>query len=174
MKKFSLPHLLVFVAALALGVLLHFVFDWLPSPITALISPVRESLWEHLKILFLPLLLSGLFFSRGGRSPQLTPWLLSLLVVCGLMLAVSYIYHITLGGESMAFDIGLYAALMALGFWLPRLLWPLGEWPGVAWLALLLTALLWVFMVWFTFSPPSHILFADLSQGVRTFLTIPV
>ena len=56
---FQKKTLITLAAALGLGVLLHFLFHWLPSPITALISPVRESLWEHLKILLLPLLLAA-------------------------------------------------------------------------------------------------------------------
>ena len=63
---------------------------------------------------------------------------------------------------------------MILGFLLPRWLWPLGDWPGVTRLAVGLVILLGGLMVWFTFAPPDNVLFADLSQGVRTFLTIPI
>ena len=63
---------------------------------------------------------------------------------------------------------------MILGFLLPRWIWPLGDWPGVIRLAVGLVALLGIFIVWFTFSPPDNVLFADLSEEVRTFLTIPV
>ena len=41
-------------------------------------------------------------------------------------------------------------------------------------LAAILTVLLAALMIVFTFAPPNSILFADLSGGVRTFLTIPV
>ena len=37
------------------------------------------------------------------------------------MLSAGWLFHIVLGGESMAFDIGLYFVLMAAAFLLPRL-----------------------------------------------------
>lgn len=71
-------------------------------------------------------------------------------------------------------DLILYFMLLAVGFLLPRALWPLCEWPGTDKAAVVLTALLGALIVWFTFFPPMTALFADLSGAVRTFLTIPV
>lgn len=173
MKKMSAKPWIVFFVALGLGVLLHFLYDWFPNPATALISPARESLWEHIKILYFPLLLSALILGRGAPALR-SARLLAIPVVCGLMLGLAWLYHIPLRGEAMIFDLILYAAMMALGFLLPRWLWPLGDWPGVTRAAVGLVLLLGVLIVWFTFSPPDSILFADLSEGVRTFLTIPV
>jgi chromate transport protein ChrA len=81
---------------------------------------------------------------------------------------------VLLQGEGLAFDLVLYGAAIVLGFLLPRLLWPLGERSGARWAARVLAALLAVLLAYFTFHPPAGILFADLSGGVRTFLTIPV
>ncbi len=171
MRQGSIRVILTFLIASGLGVLLHFLYQWLSYPLVALISPVRESLWEHLKIMYIPLLLSGLFL--GGKR-GLTPWLSSLLIVCGLMLFIGWLYNIVFQGQADIFNIILYFALMAFGFWLPRVLWPLSEWPGVGAACAILTVLLAALMVVFTFAPPEHILFVDLSGGVRTFLTIPV
>ena len=171
MKQGTVRFWLTLVAALALGVLLHFLYYWLPYPIVALFSPVRESLWEHLKIIFWPLLLSGLFL--GGKRGH-TPWIFSLLMVCGLTLLLGWLYNVVLQGELNTFNIILYVILMLIGFYLPRILWPLTEWPGVGAACAILTVLLAALMVVFTFAPPDNILFADLSGGVRTFLTIPV
>lgn len=170
MKKSTARFWFVFLLALTLGVALHFVYDWLPSPVTALISPVRESLWEHLKILYISLLLAGLFL--GGKQGR-AAWQLSLLMVCALMLFAGWLYHILLGGDGMAFDLILYGLLMLLGFLLPRALWPLGEWPGVRAACTLLTFALAAVLICFTFTPPHGALFADLSAA-RTFRTIPV
>lgn len=171
MKQGSLRVFLTFLVASGLGVLLHFLFGWLPYSGIALISPVRESLWEHLKILYIPLLLSGVFL---GRKRGLTPWLVSLLVVCGLMLLIGWIYNVALEGQADIFNIILFFVLMILGFRLPRILWPLAEWPGVGAACAILTVLLAALMIVFTFAPPGNILFADLSNGVYTWITIPV
>ena len=39
---------------------IHFLYDKIPNFITSIISPVNESIWEHMKILFSSILLSGL------------------------------------------------------------------------------------------------------------------
>ena len=71
-------------------------------------------------------------------------------------------------------DLVLYFVLLGVGFLLPRVLWPLCEWPGTDKAAVTLAVLLGALIVWFTFFPPDAALFADLSGAVRTFLTIPV
>lgn len=171
MRNFSVRFWVTFAAALVLGVLLHFLHDWLPGPVTALISPVRESLWEHLKILFIPLLLAGLFL---GGAREAAPWLAANLLVCAATLLISWVYHVALGEEALIFDLVLYAAMMLAGFLLPRVLWPLSGWPGVGAACAILTVLLAVLLTVFTWTPPDSVLFADLSGGIRTFLRIPV
>lgn len=171
MKHGTVKFWITFGAALILGVLLHFLYGWFPNSVTALISPVRESLWEHLKILFFPLLLSGIVL--GGKR-GLAPWLCSLPAVCGLMLLAGWVYHVALQRDAMLFDLLLYFVMMLAGFLLPRVLWKLTGWPGVTAACAILTVLLCVLLIIFTYAPPDGILFADLSGGVRTFLTIPV
>ena len=172
MKKLFTKPWLVFLGALSLGVSLHFLYDLLPNPLTALISPVKESLWEHIKILYYPLLVSALILGRGA-PPLRTARLLVIPPVCLLMLLIAWVYHIPLRGDSLLFDLILYAVMMAMGFLLPRWLWPIGDWPGLPTTASALMILLAVLLVLFTFFPPNRILFADLTEDVRTFLTIP-
>ncbi len=172
MSKFSISRRLLFafmVTTLA-GACLHFLYDFLPNPVTALFSPVNESIWEHLKLIYWPYLIAMLAVTgKAGRSSR-GGWLFTLLIISVAMLIVGYVYHISLGGSSTAFDIGLYVVLMALGFFLPgRLKGTAGHSAPV----FFLTVLLGVAIVLFTFLPPDHILFADLS-GVNTWYTIPV
>ena len=174
MEKSTKKLILCYLAAAALGVLLHFLFEWSPNPLTALISPVRESIWEHVKIIYFPLLAVSLYMGRGGNGLGRAPWLLSLVVACVVMLCLGYVYHIILRGEAVLVDLVLYLFTLALGFLLPKTLWPLCARPGVGKAAWALTALLGAFIVWFTFFPPETALFADLNDAVRTFLTIPV
>lgn len=154
------------------GILLHFLYDWLPSPLTAVFSPVRESLWEHVKIIYWPFLAAMWLLTRGGERGGQAPWLLSLLLICGGMLAVAYWYHFVRGGESLAFDIGLYFVSIAAGFLLARLFRGLdgrGWWREGLWVLVLL---LGGAILLFTFLTPTGALFADLA-AVRTWLTIP-
>jgi len=171
-KKHSRRVGLVFVLTLLGGVILHFLYGWVPSPVTAVFSPVRESLWEHVKIIYWPFLAAMWFLTRGGERGSQAPWLLSLLIICGGMLAIAWWYHFRYMGESMAFDVGLYFAAMAAGFLLVHLFWPLagkGWWCEGLWVLVLL---LGGATLLFTFLTPNGALFTDLS-AVRTWITIP-
>lgn len=165
--------LLAFVLATLSGTLLHFVYDFFPNAVTALFSPVNESIWEHLKLLYWPYLISSLLLTRGGRSRgRHAPWLLSLLTVCALMLAVGYVYHVTLQGDCVIFDIALYVALMGAGFLLPRLFWRLGEQRRLNTALWITVLLLGAATVLFTFFPPEGLLFVD-GRALHTWVTIP-
>ena len=174
MEKTGKKLIVCYFAAAALGVLLHFLYQWFPNPVLALVSPVRESVWEHVKLLYFPLLAVSLLLGRGGQGAARGPWLLSTVAVCAAMLGAGYLYHVPLRGESLWADLALYFVLLAVGFLLPRALWPLCEWPGTGKAAVAVAALLGALIVWFTFFPPDTALFADLSGALRTFLTIPV
>ena len=170
MSKFSMSKglLAVFAAAVVAGACLHFLFDLLPNPVTALFSPVNESIWEHLKLIYWPYLAAMAVVTRKAGKGSRGGWLLSLLIISVTMLAVGYVYHISLGCSSLSFDIGLYVILMALGFWLPGRLHAAAASKAFHFPVLLLGVLL----ILFTFLPPDHILFADLSV-VNTWYTIP-
>ena len=174
MEKATKKLLLAYALAAVAGVLLHFLYQWLPNPVLALVSPVRESVWEHVKLLYFPLLGAALFLGRGGKGVGRGPWLLGMVAACAMLLGAGYLYHVVFRGEAMIVDLILYFLTLALGFLLPRVLWPLCEWPGTDKAALILTAALGVLIVWFTFFPPAGALFADMSDTLRTFLTIPV
>ena len=174
MEKTSKKWILCYLVAAALGVLLHALFMWLPNPVLALISPVRESIWEHVKLIYFPLLAASLYMGRGGNGMGRAPWLLSLIMACAVILCVGYMYHIVFRGEAVLVDLILYFFTLALGFLLPGTLWPLCEGPGAEKAAWALTALMGALIVWFTFFPPDAALFADLTGNLRTFLTIPV
>lgn len=156
--------------SLLLGTALHFLYSWCPNGATALFSPVCESLWEHLKIIFWPYLLAALWLNRG-RPGGTRPWCLSLLMICALMLLLGFGYHILLGGRALWADILLYVLLMVLGFWFPTRF--SGPFEGPLWLLPpLLTVLLATAILLFTLWPPQLILFTDLSLS-GAWLSLP-
>ena len=164
---------LAFLAAALGGALLHFLYSAWPNALTALLSPVRESLWEHLKILLIPLLLSGLYLTHGRGLDGLAPWLLTLPIMGGAMLLLSYLYHIPFQGEGMAFDLMLYVVLMMAGFVLAQVLSPLTQRPFIPMLCLVAALAVGWLMVWFTFFPPDLVVFLDLSKHTPTFYILP-
>ena len=170
MSRQNRTELLVFVLAAAVGTGLHFLYQLFPCVFTALIAPVNESLWEHVKLLYWPCLISGLFLHR--RQPHLLGQrAFALLVAAAGMLAIAYVYHILLSGDSLVFDICLYLAMTALFFLLPHLLRQ-PYWQTFQELLVLLVLALGLATLLFTFFPPPGALFTDLS-GSPTWITLP-
>lgn len=51
-----------FIFVSALGTLLHFVYDWSgQNDLVGFVSAVNESTWEHMKLMFIPMLMYALF-----------------------------------------------------------------------------------------------------------------
>ena len=162
--------IVTWLAALLAGCALHFLYAWWPSAVTALFSPVNESLWEHVKLVFWPFLGAALMLNRG-RPGGIRPWLLVLPGICALMLILGWVYHVMLGGEAMWVDIAIFVLVMTLGFWLATRF--SGPFKGVKWLlAVLAAALLAGLIAWFTLYPPEGLLFRDLA-AVGSWLPLP-
>jgi len=162
--------ILTCLAAVLAGILLHFLYGALPNAATALVSPVRESLWEHGKLIFWPYLAAALLLNRG-RPGGVRPWLLVLPFLCLGMCLLGWLYHIILGGEALWVDLALYILLMAAGFWLPTR--SSGPFQGAKWLlpiagCIVLAVLFALFTLW----PPERIWFTDLS-GACTWVEMP-
>ena len=159
------------VAVTLAGACLHFLYTLFPSPLTALMAPVNESLWEHLKILFWPGLAAALLGAKGTSDALRAARLLCLVGACAAMLGVGYVYHVALGGASLGFDLCLYVLLMAAVVLLPEGL--ASRLPSaVLSLALPLTLALGGAILLFTFLPPGCILFYDLS-GAPSWARLP-
>ncbi len=157
---------IAFLVASLSGVALHFVYDWFPSVVTALVAPVSESLWEHAKLIFFPGLVAAVVLS-WGRGGALGAWLFAVVAACIAMLTVAYLFHIILDFHSLPFDIALYFASMVFLFWLaPRL----GEtFQGGLWLVPPVMAVIFALMlVVFTFSPPEGPLFREHAASAYT------
>ena len=62
MDELKKMELIGIVFTIIFGTLLHFTYDWSGnSVIVSLFSPVNESIWEHLKLLFFPYIVYSIF-----------------------------------------------------------------------------------------------------------------
>ena len=107
------------IIIMVLGTLLHFVYDWTNNNvIVGVISPVNESVWEHLKLLFYPMLLMLIvgYCYKGKNIPN---YVCS--KVIGIIVSVLFtvIFHYTYSGiigESIELvDIGSFFVAVLLG-----------------------------------------------------------
>lgn len=138
------------------GSALHFLYDVLPNPLTALVSPVNESVWEHLKLLFFPTLAAALLLSRREPQPHRF-WSGFFAALLAMPLALTGIYYLLSAGfgvESTALDITLYFLTVFYGFWLAYRLRETGRWEKAAPWLLLPVALYGAALILFTFAAP--------------------
>ena len=108
-RRRDFPYML---SAALLGSALHFLYDFSgENPFAALISPVNESVWEHLKLLFFPslLLTTVEFFIRRPDARALFGARLTG-VTAGMVIIVSlyYLYTFILGRGFLAADILIF------------------------------------------------------------------
>ena len=172
MKRLYTNTLAIFAVTTLAGACLHFLHALAPNFLTALFSPVNESIWEHVKILYWPLLVAALVLTRGGEKGSRGPWALGILISILCMLLVGGLYHLVMGGESLAADIVLYVVMMALCFVLANGALDRPGVRGKSELLVLLLLALGCAIVLFTFLPPDLPLFTDFS-GANTWARIP-
>lgn len=149
---------------LIIGTLLHFTYRWSgENPFVALYSPVNESVWEHLKLLFFPVLLYTFFeiivlYKTSGQF--LTSRLLAVCVGMFFIVSSFFTYTGLLGRDFLVLDILIFIFSVLLTFFLSRYLevrCPGLRLPLMAVYVLLLLIVICFFS--FTFSPPELPLF---------------
>ena len=175
MKK-SVPYWQVggFVFTAAVGTLLHFLFDWTGGSVTAaLFSAVNESIWEHLKLLFYPMVVFAVaeYFAWGREATGF--WCVKLVgILIGLVLipVVYYTYTGALGVYADWFNITIFFIAAAVSLWLETKLFQRGYSCSVpAWVWVGMIALLPVLFTVFTFATPQIPVFQDPLTGTFGF-----
>ncbi|MBR2938181.1 MAG: hypothetical protein IKB80_06810 [Oscillospiraceae bacterium] len=111
-----------FVFTGVLGTLLHFLFDWTGgSGVAALFSAVNESIWEHMKLLYYPMLAFAFIeYSKWGKDcPQF--WCVKLVgMLVGLVVipVIYYTYTGILGVSADWFNIAIFFLAAGMAFYL--------------------------------------------------------
>lgn len=160
-------HLTAIILVFFAGVLLHFAYDSdNPSLLSALAAPVSESTFEHLKLLFTPVLLLGIleYFRYGKSYAGFFPaTVFSLTAGMAMLIVLFYTYTGMLGFHLLVLDILVYL-LSVLSIYILRFLLLsqnrlCGK--GVRRLAVVWLFLLFLSVFFFTFFPPTFGLFTD-------------
>ena len=155
------------VLAAAAGTALHFLYTISPNLISALLAPVNESVWEHLKLLFWPVLGAAVVLS--ARAPcRIRLWcgfLTALLAMPVFLLGMYYLLR-RLGLSGLALDILLYYVTIFGGFWLAWRLQRAGRLQRHCGILLMLVILYGAGLILFTFAAPPLKLFTPPAAGV--------
>lgn len=175
-KKLFYYELAGLIFVLIIGTLLHFVFEWSGRNfLVAFFSPVNESNWEHLKLLFIPFLVYSIFeyFQLSKNFKSFLP-AKALGIVLGLYSIISFAYTFTgiIGTHILAVDIGIFVVSTLITYVVSYLVIKNWNVDGFVFntLAILVIVLLFLLFMIFTFYPPINHLFQDpntLSYGLE-------
>ena len=151
------------------GTLLHFLYDWTGrSILTAPFSGVNESTWEHMKLLFWPLLLFALV-QRIFFRHQENYWCAKLLgMLLGLVLipVLFYTYNGVFGKSPDWINIAIFYICAASVFLFERWIFKQARLQCKhQQLAFAVICLIGALFVVFTFAPPQIPLFRDPLGG---------
>ena len=158
-----------FALTTLMGTLFHFLYEWAgQSILVAPFSGVNESTWEHMKLLFWPMLFYSLFQWHFFRVQKNYWWIKLAQISLGqaLIPILFYTYNGTFGKSPDWVNIAIFYVSVALAF---RLEWWLFKenklrWKS-SWLAVILLVILAVCFITFTFMPPKIPLFRDPVTG---------
>ena len=156
------------IAALG-GTLLHFLYDWLGQPIwIAPFSGVNESTFEHMKLLFWPMLIFAVIesFFFGGYDSFFCVKLRSLLIGVSLIPLLFYTYNGIIGKSPDFVNIAIFFVSAAVAFIYEARALKNGtvgcKNPLIPIIILCIMALVFIL---FTFFPPNLAIFQDPLSG---------
>lgn len=161
LKKFEILGILFTIIA---GTLLHFIYAWSHySSIIALFSPVNESTWEHLKMIFYPYLIYSIlefFVFNKIIKNIITAKFLG--VICGLVLIPILFYSCTLvlGKSSLILDICIFCISVIISYIVSYFIMAKSYLNFNIFSLVLFVTLILIFFC-FTFYPPKCFIFLD-------------
>lgn len=107
------------IITMILGTLLHFTFNWSNKNLfVGIFSAVNESTWEHLKILFFPMLLTtiiGYFYTDKQICNYICYKTKSILLSLSFIIVFFYTYTGVLGKNLAILDIASFYVAIILG-----------------------------------------------------------
>ena len=153
-----------FVFTAIAGILLHFLYDWSGQNfVVGLFSAVNESIWEHMKLLYIPMLVFALVERHFIKNQNF--WCAKLIgIVTGLMLipVLYYTYTGALGLSKDWVNIAIFFISVFITYFLEtKLLNSEREFCILPLACLLVLVSIGVIFVAFTISPPNIPLFIE-------------
>jgi hypothetical protein len=163
-------HIIGVAFTLAAGTALHFLCNWTDWIGAVIFGPVNESIWEHLKLLFWPILLmtAAEYMAYGNARSNFIQAKISGLLVGLIMIPV--LYYATapfVGTDCLVVNLLIFVLATCAAWWISYkcLISGKGASPVSAAAAILLFTSLALLFVSFTFSPPQRELFRDPLTG---------
>lgn len=147
------------------GTLAHFLYDWTGNNhIVGLFTPINESVWEHIKLLFFPMSLYALIIIiKFHRKYSCITSALCFGILLGAFLIpfFYYVYTFVLGKNIFILDIVTFILSIVIAFWLSYKLTLSSRLESYTLLLGILVCILFICFFVFTYHPPDATIFQD-------------
>ena len=152
------------IFVMVLGTLLHFTYKWSNNNmLVGIFSPINESIWEHLKLMFFPMLITiiiGYLYKGKDIDNYLSSKVIGTIVMLSFTIVFYYTYSGILGTNYTGVDVSIFFIAVALGQYVSYKLMKTKFHGNNITATIILLVLLLCFVI-FTFFPPNIALFKD-------------
>lgn len=150
---------------LTAGSLAHFFYEWSGNNhFVGLFTPVNESVWEHMKLVFFPMLLYSVFFCLKNKKdiPCIGPALcFGILLGTSLIPVLFFTYVKAIGRDIFILDLATFAISILAAYAAVYKLGPSCKLKPYGSLLCVLVGIYAACFFWFTYHPPEGLLFAE-------------
>ncbi len=164
------------VFVLITGTLAHFLYDWTErNHIVGLFTPVNESIWEHMKLLFFPMLVYAfIMVLKFHRKYSCITSALCFGILTGTLLIpiLFYAYTSVTGKDIFILDIGTFILSILIAFRLSYKLTQSCKLEPYTLLLCCLVCILFICFALFTYRPPMGRIFMDPSARETSALIL--
>lgn len=152
-----------------LGVLLHFTFEWSNNNVlVGTFSPINESIWEHLKLIFFPMLITTIivyFYEGKNISSYFCAKVLGIISAIFFTIIFFYTYTGIIGTNFAIVDISSFFIAVVLGQYVAYQKMK-SKFSCNNLMAIIILLILYLCFLIFTFFPPHIGLFKDPITGM--------
>lgn len=167
--KIKTWQIITVIICLILGTLLHFTYEWSgENSIVALFSAVNESTWEHLKLIFFPMLITLVigYIYKGKNIPNyFCAKVLGIIVAILFTIIFFYTYTGIIGTNFAIIDISIFFIAVVLGQYVAYQKMQSKSYCNNL-IAIIIWLVLYLCFLIFTFFPPHIALFRDPITGM--------
>ena len=169
-KKLKTVQIVVIILAIVFGTLLHFTYEWSgENRIVGLFSATNESVWEHLKLVFYPMLILAIveyFVVKKEANNYIEAKSLGIFLAIAFIIVFYYTYTGIIGKTFFIIDILTFIISIIFGEWVSyKLMIRKSESTTLS--KILSSAIIFYFLIsfiLFTYNPPNINLFKDPTQ----------
>lgn len=170
MKTLKCCLIIGIIVVIITGTLAHFVYEWTGNnSVAGLFVPVNESVWEHMKLIFFPMLFYSIFASAKLKAdyPYIASSLcFSILIGTLLIPVLFYAYTYILGKNFLVLDIIIFALSTALAFFAAYKFAVSCHFRFHSILLYCLTGILLILFILFTYQPPETEIFTSFTNAM--------